>query len=104
MVTNRRRRHLGAQKSAAIVQIWEELERRGWTDAQLAQAIEEDTATVARLVYGDRKANRTQATSLLEVLGTPLKAWDEPCGAKQRRHRTAATVFSDRAATERKSA
>lgn len=59
---------------------------RGWSDARLAREMDEDSAAVARLLYGDRKANRKQAAALLRLLGTDLGLWDEPCPVRRRRH------------------
>lgn len=82
----RRRTKLGRNPSAAIVQIWAEMARRGWSDARLCAEMREDSGAVSRLLYGDRKANREQATWFFENFGTPLAAWDEGCPARRRRH------------------
>lgn len=77
---------LGRQRSAAVVLIWKAIERQGWSDARLAAEMRTDSAAVSRLLYGDRKANRTQAKWFLEVLGISLAAWDEPCSVRRRKH------------------
>ncbi len=82
----RRRTKLGKNTSAAIVLIWAEMARRGWSDARLGAEMREDSGAVSRLLYGDRKANREQARWFLENLGTPLASWDERCPARRRRH------------------
>lgn len=82
----RRRTILGVQTSAALPLIWSALSRLGWSDARLATEMGEHTASVARLLYGDRKANRQQAAKLLAMLEIPLDAWDQPCGVKRRKH------------------
>ena len=83
----RRRSELGGARSAALPFIWAEMWRRGWSDAQLAAAMNESRAVVSRLLYGDRPANRHQATRLLELFGVPLSSWDEPCPVRVRKHR-----------------
>lgn len=82
----RRRTILGPERSAALPQIWSALYERGWSDAHLAREMGGDTASVSRLLYGDRKANRQQAARLLALLGTPLELWDEPCEVRRRKH------------------
>ncbi len=77
------------QPSAALPLIWAALEERGWSDARLGAEMREDSAAVSRILYGDRKANRQQATKLLALLGIPLDSWDQPCPVKRRRHRAA---------------
>lgn len=82
------------QRSAALPLIWDALTRLGWSDARLGAEMHEDSAAVSRLLYGDRKANRQQATKLLTLLGTPLESWDQPCPAKRRKHRSPSPIKS----------
>lgn len=82
----RRRTALGENRSAALPLMWTALIERGWTDAHLAKEMNEDTAIVSRLLYGDRKANRKQGAKLLSLLGIPLNAWDEPTKVIRRKH------------------
>jgi hypothetical protein len=83
---SRRRTALGTQRSAAVPLIWAALAERGWSDARLGAEMREDSAAVSRLLYGDRKANRQQATKLLDILGIPLASWDASCPVKRRKH------------------
>ncbi len=62
------------------------MEKLGWTDARLASELSEDTGKISRLLYGDRKAGRQLASKLLDRLGVPLDAWDQPCPVDSRTH------------------
>jgi ribosome-binding protein aMBF1 (putative translation factor) len=66
--------------------MWEAMARLGWSDAQLGAEMKTDSAAVSRLLYGDRKANRRQASQLLTLLGVPLEAWDQATPVRRRKH------------------
>lgn len=98
MGNTRRRTALGLQKSAALPLMWGALARLGWSDARLGAEMHEHSAAVSRLLYGDRKANRQQATKLLFLLGTPLESWDQPCPVRRRVH-SSVSIAHGRAAS-----
>lgn len=83
---------LGDQRSAAVPMMWDALTRLGWSDARLGSEMRTDSAAISRLLYGDRKANRRQATKLLALLGIPLEAWDRPTALRRRKHRPVSIV------------
>lgn len=87
---DRRRQHLGKYASAALVPVWGELERRGWSDADFAEELAEHSGKISRLLYGDRRPGRALAAKILARLGTPIEAWDRPCPVKRRIHATVA--------------
>lgn len=91
---SRRRTVLGEQRSAAVPMMWAALARLGWSDARLGAEMRADSAAISRLLYGDRKANRRQASQLLALLGVPLDAWDLPTGVRRRKHRTVSVEVS----------
>lgn len=72
-----RRTTLGPRHSAALPLLWAEMRKRDWTAADLARALNEPTSTISRLLYADRKPERSLAGKLQE-LGIPLARWDEP--------------------------
>ncbi len=74
--------------------MWTALARLGWSDARLGTEMLADSAAVSRLLYGDRKANRRQATQLLSILGIPLDAWDHPTTVRRRKHCAASVEAS----------
>jgi transcriptional regulator with XRE-family HTH domain len=78
MDDTRRRRHVGVYGSAAVPIIWEELDKRGWSHADLARELDEERATIARVAYGDRKAGRALAAKFQALIGVPFDAWDKP--------------------------
>lgn len=82
----RRRTTLGINRSAALPLLWEACAAKGWSDARLAREMGEETSIVARLIYGDRRATLKQGAKLLELLGIPLSAWEEPTRATRRKH------------------
>jgi len=75
------------------------MDARGWTDAHLAVEMGESRAIVSRLLYGDRAANRQQATKLYDILSIPLHSWDAPCPVKRRRHGVRPTASTTIATT-----
>jgi ribosome-binding protein aMBF1 (putative translation factor) len=89
--TSRRRTHLGEKASAALPMVWEEMDRRGWSDAKLADELAEDSGKLAKLLYGDRKPGRRLAAKLLARLGTPFEAWERPCPVSARPHHSIAS-------------
>lgn len=86
MDEKRRRKDLGPAASGALPLLWAEVERRGWSDADLATELDEDSGKIAKLLYGDRRPGRQLSAKLFARLGVPLTAWDEPCGVKRRVH------------------
>lgn len=82
----RRRTLLGENRSAALPLVWNAMAERGWSDARLAKEMGERTSIVARLLYGDRPANRQQAVKLYSLLGIPFEAWDERTKVTRRKH------------------
>lgn len=72
--------------------MWAALARLGWSDARLGAEMRTDSAAVARLLYGDRKANRRQAMTILALLGVPLEAWDFATSVRRRSHRRPALL------------
>ncbi len=82
--------------------LWAEMDRRGWSDAKLAEELGEDSGKIAKLLYGERKPGRQLSAKLLARLGTPIDAWDRPCTARRRVHSASASRVV--VATEAKSA
>ncbi len=83
---SRRRTKLGEKASAALPLLWAEMERRGWTDADLARELNEYTGKIAKLVYGDRKPGRVLSGKLLTRLGIPFDSWEQRCPVRRRPH------------------
>lgn len=54
------------------------MRQRGWKPADLARDLGEHSATISRLLFGDRKPERSLAAKLFETYGIPLTEWDEP--------------------------
>jgi transcriptional regulator with XRE-family HTH domain len=90
----RRRTLLGGNRSAALPLVWNAMTERGWSDARLAKEMGERTSIVARLLYGDRPANRQQAVKLHALLGIPFEAWDQSTKVTRRKHRPIAPAES----------
>jgi hypothetical protein len=83
--TNRRTK-LGKCASAALPVLWAEMERRGWSDADLAREVDIDNGNASRIVYGDRRPGRVLSSKLFARLGIGLDLWDQPCPVKKRIH------------------
>ena len=56
--------------------MWLALARGEWSVQSLADATRAAKATVYRVLYGDRVANRTLAIALRDLIGIPVEAWD----------------------------
>ena len=66
--------------------VWAELEKRGWSHARLAVELGEESARVARMLYGDRRPGRDLSAAMSKLLGTPIEAWSAPCPKTWRPH------------------
>lgn len=86
--TNRRTK-LGKSASAALPILWDEMERRGWSDSDLAREVGSDDGNISRIVYGDRKPGRVLSSKLFARLGIGFDLWEQPCSVKRRPHRSA---------------
>lgn len=69
------RTHLGEHFSEGARLLWAEIEIRGWSQGQLAKAIDAKPGVVPRWLYGDTKPSWDWAARLRDVLGIPLEAW-----------------------------
>jgi transcriptional regulator with XRE-family HTH domain len=86
----RRRRALGKAASAALPIVWRAMRRKGWTQADLARALEISTAAASGLVYGDFRPGRRVTDRCRTVLGTKADLWDKPVPADWTPHEPAA--------------
>lgn len=101
---DRRRTRLGPASSAALPFLWATLRERGWSDARLAGELHVANGRVAKLLYGDTGPGRTLAVRLHELLGVPLRDWDEPCPVTSRDHADESGVLPTDDAPEAESA
>lgn len=86
MADLRRRTKLGSKASAALVHLWSAMDSKGWSDADLARELDDHTGKIAKLLYGERRPNRTLSIKIMALVGTPIEAWDDPCPVKRRHH------------------
>lgn len=82
----RRRQTTGLFASAALPILWRAIQRKGWSHAQFARAIELKSA--ARLLYGDRSAGRSTAVRINQLFPeVRLSLWDDPIPKGWKPHR-----------------
>lgn len=79
MIPNdRRRQDVGEAASAALPLIWDELQRRNWSHADLARELAEDAGKISKLLYGDRRPGRRLSLKLMERFDISPALWDQP--------------------------
>jgi hypothetical protein len=69
------RTHLGEQFSEGARLLWLAMEERGWSQGQVAKAIEAKSGVVPRWLYGDTKPSWDWAVVLRDTFRIPLEAW-----------------------------
>jgi DNA-binding XRE family transcriptional regulator len=72
------RTHLGEQFSEGARRLWAEMDRRGWSQGQIAKAIDAKPGVVPRWLYGDTKPSWDWAVKLRDTFGIALEAWTVP--------------------------
>ena len=69
---------MGPHTSAGVALLWRALQKRGWSQGDLARFLGVHSGHVNRWLHGDRKPGRKPAGMLEEHLGVPMGSWDEP--------------------------
>ena len=66
-----------ARARRAIRAVESELQKRGWTQSDLARAMGTSSGTVNRWLTGERTPDLAMALKLEEVLAVPVRLWAE---------------------------
>ncbi len=70
--------HLGSSFSEGALRLWELMETKQWSIADLHRAVEMKPGTMSGWLYGDKKPSMDSAAFLRDRLGIPLEAWTQP--------------------------
>ena len=76
--TDLRRTDLGEHFSEGSRLLWQILEKKGWTQSQLREALGAHPGEISKLLYGDKKPRFDLIVEASRKFKIKAERWDEP--------------------------